>query len=70
MVPSDFIKLDEMPLTPNGKLDRKCLPSIIKSEILEVLPETDTEKLLAKIISKVTNNIITNINICNLYIKK
>ncbi len=62
MVPSDFIKLDEIPLTPNGKLDRKCLPSIIKSEILEVLPETDTEKLLAKIISKVTNNIITNIN--------
>lgn len=62
MVPSEFIKLEKMPLTPNGKLDRKSLPKEIKNSTKEELPFTNTEKLLARIISKITKKEVTNIN--------
>ena len=62
MVPSDFIKLSEMPLTPNGKLDRKSLPKRAKNAVIEELPYTNTEKLLARIVANITKNEVTNIN--------
>ncbi|MFL0802021.1 MAG: amino acid adenylation domain-containing protein, partial [Agarilytica sp.] len=51
MVPSSFVVLDNIPLTPNGKVDRKALPAPDVSQQQEryVAPSTDTEKLLCDI---------------------
>ena len=51
MIPSDYILMDAIPLTPNGKIDRKALPIPDKAdtstENIFAAPETDTEILLA-----------------------
>jgi amino acid adenylation domain-containing protein len=53
MVPDDFVVMGMIPITPNGKIDRKALPkpdySIIYREGEFVAPRTDNEKLVAKI---------------------
>jgi amino acid adenylation domain-containing protein len=51
MVPSAFVTLDELPLSPNGKLDRRALPEPVGVEPTAgyVAPRTDTERALAGI---------------------
>jgi acyl carrier protein len=57
MIPAVFVRLAELPLTANGKLDRKALPAPDGSRpVLErefVAPRTETEKVLAEILSEV-----------------
>src|SRR5207249_2521877 len=56
MVPQAFVTLDELPLTPSGKVDRKALPAPDGAPELEsayVAPRTPVEETLARIWSEV-----------------
>ena len=50
MVPSAFVQLDAMPLTPNGKIDRKALPEPTFVQEEYIAPESRNEKLICKAI--------------------
>lgn len=59
MIPSDFILIDKMPLTTSGKLDRKALAAIEKSQksnkIDFTAPTNETEERLLEIWAEVLN---------------
>jgi amino acid adenylation domain-containing protein len=53
MIPSFFVSLDAMPLTPNGKVDRRALPtpsqSFFTAEDISAAPRTPVEEVIAGI---------------------
>ena len=51
MMPSAFVFLDAMPLTPNGKIDRKALPepNVTDQQAVYVAPSTELERTLCTI---------------------
>lgn len=51
MVPTDYIQISKMPLTPNGKIDRDKLPkhNSNSSTTAYTIPESVAEKMIAKI---------------------
>lgn len=56
MVPSYFVRLDSIPLSPNGKADRKRLPEpteYINTNTVYVEPEGEVEIRLCKIFSEI-----------------
>ena len=59
MLPEAFVVLDEMPLTPSGKINRRALPApktfrrTLASPVS--MPQSETEQLLAKIWEDVLN---------------
>ena len=59
MVPSEFIILESMPLTPNGKINRKALPKPEKRQrVVEeefVAPESDIEQTIATVFQEMLN---------------
>jgi acyl carrier protein len=55
MVPTHLVALEAMPLTPNGKLDRKALPKpdVAVSQQAYVAPQTELERQLVDIWAEV-----------------
>ena len=57
MVPSTFVVLDSLPLTANGKIDRRALPALdqVRAESAEAYaaPRTPVEQRLVEIWSEV-----------------
>jgi amino acid adenylation domain-containing protein/thioester reductase-like protein len=53
MVPSAFIRIDKMPLSPSGKIDKKALPQLDEAMVVAqnhfVAPRTETESKLVHI---------------------
>ncbi len=53
MLPAVYIRLDRLPLTPSGKIDRKALPAPDHAHLLAervyVAPRTPTQEILANI---------------------
>lgn len=59
MIPSAFVHLTGMPLTPNGKIDRKALPSPQREHYVNKNlehPKTDTEQHLTRIWQEVLHH--------------
>ena len=54
MVPDIYMQLDEMPLTPNGKVNRKALPEPkVTSGVEYVAPEPGAETIIAETFAQV-----------------
>lgn len=57
-IPSLYVPLEALPLSPNGKLDRRQLPSptlFMTTDSSYVVPQTDKEKIVARIWQEVLN---------------
>ena len=52
MVPSQLIRIDQMPLTHNGKIDHKALPVPTISSETRVAPETEMEKQVFELVAE------------------
>ena len=57
MVPTVYMQMDALPMTPNGKVDRRRLPAVDATQLLAdyVAPESELERLIVSGFEKVLN---------------
>lgn len=55
MVPTYIQEIKEIPLTPNGKVDQKLLPPIVKKGSNEEIVFSDKEKIVSNIFKEILN---------------
>ncbi len=56
MIPDFFVLLDTMPLTPNGKIDKKKLPIPDSNSVQDyVEPRNDVERFFCEVVAKTLN---------------
>ncbi|MGW7047349.1 amino acid adenylation domain-containing protein [Streptomyces avermitilis] len=56
MVPGVFVVLDELPVTPNGKVDKRALPAPDEADVTKeryVAPRTEAQRALCRIVADV-----------------
>lgn len=61
MIPSYFVKIDSIPLTPNGKVNARLLPDIKENKKIEIA-NSKTQKNIAKVLSEILNTTSLDIN--------
>lgn len=61
MIPAYFIKIDKIPLTPNGKLNKRLLPDIQENKKIEKA-HTEVEKNITKVLEEILNASSLDIN--------
>ena len=56
MIPSYMMRIESIPVTRNGKLDKRALPEIeVKTENEYVAPKNETEEVICRIFSEILN---------------
>jgi len=56
MIPSYFVRLEKIPLLPNGKVDRKALPKPEGNASMEyIVPSTGEEEIVARAFEEILN---------------
>ena len=55
MVPSKFVRIDQMPLTSHGKIDYKALPVPKGNNESRVAPQTEKEKQVLELVTRMLN---------------
>ena len=55
MVPSFYVRMNHLPLNPNGKIDVKCLPPVELDEVDFAKPRNELEEIVVNIFEKFFN---------------